>query len=491
MPDDGKQAVHIRHLPLYEVRHTMRAANLLYSAPGFVLRGPIYIIFLIVVSGFFYSIVATVDDRVTAPLELTADATTEQAPAGGYVRRIAVETGGRVQAFESVAEIQFRTRATMAESEEEALEQRRERLESEAEWQAREEEQLKQRLASLRESLQTSVENQKLLQEKIAAEEKDYQEQIAQAERQIEKLRTELEQAQQDIPTLETQLAIAREAYEQNQDLFERQLITKPELNQSLLAFQNAENALSDARARVRQIELSLEDAKAAPASLRRQKERRIMQHNEEILSLSDRISQLRYDIQQMSFQSEKEKEQLQDELDAIASDLEDVGTLIPGVRFEEGVAFLAPTYDGTVTEVHVEPGQQIASGVPLFSAVPDIEPLYAVVHVSNRNIGQIEVGDEVKIKYDTFPYQDWGIQTGYIRSIAPKPTAHPLYGSVYEVHVALEKETIRNIVDGIEKDLTLGLQGVAEIKTGEKRLIELIFAPISRWLRAGGGDDA
>jgi len=142
-----------------------------------------------------------------------------------------------------------------------------------------------------------------------------------------------------------------------------------------------------------------------------------------------------------------------------------------------------------------------------------------------------------VNIKYDAFPYQDFGIQKGSIQKISKRPAEGDKEGR-YEVQVRLVRTDIvkqkeerpladidpkagvvlaneyvgkggaeqrlpygdgTTITDTIKEDLlrggvtevqvvvkaeplTLGLQGFAEIKTGEQRLIETIFSPVSRF---------
>jgi hypothetical protein len=48
-------------------------------------------------------------------------------------------------------------------------------------------------------------------------------------------------------------------------------------------------------------------------------------------------------------------------------------------------------------------------------------------------------------------------------------------------VRVALHSETIAKRNER-PKQLEIGLEGVAEVKTGQKRFIELLFSPISRF---------
>jgi hemolysin D len=50
---------------------------------------------------------------------------------------------------------------------------------------------------------------------------------------------------------------------------------------------------------------------------------------------------------------------------------------------------------------------------------------------------------------------------------------------------VALELETITARASTVSKSLEIGLEGIGEVKTGEKRFIELFFAPASRFFQA------
>ena len=74
----------------------MKAARLLYSAPTYVLRGPIYLIFVITFAGLFYSFWGKVDDLVYCPgLELKAEITRVQSPKSGTVSQVFVAEIGR------------------------------------------------------------------------------------------------------------------------------------------------------------------------------------------------------------------------------------------------------------------------------------------------------------------------------------------------------------------------------------------------------------
>jgi hemolysin D len=58
-----------------------------------------------------------------------------------------------------------------------------------------------------------------------------------------------------------------------------------------------------------------------------------------------------------------------------------------------------------------------------------------------------------------------------------PQATAAVTGGLVFPVHIALSRETIR--VDGADVQLTPGMSVVAEVKTGNRRVIEYLLSPL------------
>ena len=64
---------------------------------------------------------------------------------------------------------------------------------------------------------------------------------------------------------------------------------------------------------------------------------------------------------------------------------------------------------DGTVSAQLVKPGQVVQSGQPLLSLLPAGDVLEAELFVPSRAIGFIERGDNVRLRYQAYPYQKFG----------------------------------------------------------------------------------
>ncbi len=162
--------------------------------------------------------------------------------------------------------------------------------------------------------------------------------------------------------------------------------------------------------------------------------------------------------------------------------------TLVPGVRYGDRMVNYKSILDGIVTRIHVSKGNVIGAGNDLVTMVSSMAPLEAVAYVQNQDIGQLRRGQPVKIKYFAYPFQEWGIQLGTISEISTKPSGEAGRESMYTIRVALDTEIITKKRTRPRK-LEMGLEGVAEVKTGEKRLISIVFSPFARFFEEPGGD--
>lgn len=431
------------------VRHPIKAATLLYSAPSFVLRGPIYIMFISLFAMLIYSIIATMDTLVVAPLKLQRQTITVSAVAGGLVETIAGAEGTVVTAGTPLATIQEKIRA-VATPEQEAIDR--------------------------------EIRNQ---QDRRDAAIRDYDFRLRQSQSQLEdlernlatsagtlsdrlgQLTVQLESSQRSRRNILQDLDSARANFARLQRLCELRDIPIVQCDQAQQRVSDLQRAATDAEAAARNIELSI-------ATTRRELE---------ASSSLGTIERLRKDIAKLA----EDREDVLMRIDERIADLErrrnEAQTLVAGVRYDNDRAYYSGVADGIVSAVHIQRGQLISPGMPLFTIVRSAAPLEARVLVFNKDIGLLTVGQNVQLKYFAYPFQEYGIQTGSVSEISTRPSTQPGENSRYVVRVALAKETIKGRT-GIEKPLEIGLEGMAEIKVGERRFIELLFAPAARFFR-------
>ena len=114
-------------------------------------------------------------------------------------------------------------------------------------------------------------------------------------------------------------------------------------------------------------------------------------------------------------------------------------------------------------------------------SIVPVGSELRAEIYVPTSAIGFLEVGQDVSLALDAFPYQRFGTMPARITAIASAPIAQATAQGdampVYIVTAALERDAVRAY--GQEEVLIAGMTLTARITTEEQSLIEWLFEPL------------
>jgi membrane fusion protein, hemolysin D len=162
----------------------------------------------------------------------------------------------------------------------------------------------------------------------------------------------------------------------------------------------------------------------------------------------------------------------------------------------------LTAPVDGTVQQlaIHTE-GGVVTPAQALLTIVPAGSPLEIEANISNRDIGFVSPGQEAAIKVDTFNFTKYGLLSGSVDAVSQdavmrerpidadsknrqtgaesessEPKGQEL---VYTARIKLDQAQMQ--VDGKQVNLTPGMAVTAEIKTGQRRIIEYLLSPLTR----------
>ena len=143
---------------------------------------------------------------------------------------------------------------------------------------------------------------------------------------------------------------------------------------------------------------------------------------------------------------------------------------------------------EGAVLRLAVNaPGAVVQDGDVLAELACAGETLQAEVSVAPAGTGRIQPGQLVRLLYDAFPYQRYGIRHGTVRWVSPASVTvkdRP----VFRVLVDLEEQAVR--VKGENRALMAGMGGRADVVVGRRSLVSYAFEPI-RMLRESLADRA
>lgn len=143
---------------------------------------------------------------------------------------------------------------------------------------------------------------------------------------------------------------------------------------------------------------------------------------------------------------------------------------------------------DGVVSSTLVTEGQPVDSGQTLASIIPSHSTLTARLLVPSKSIGFIEKGNPVSLRYQAFPYQQFGQHKGYVQAISMVPVmirdtkfnsskASQNEEALYIVDVALENQFI--LARGEKMPLMAGMVVEADIKYAKLPLYMWMFEPL------------
>ncbi|MFS1492395.1 HlyD family secretion protein [Vibrio splendidus] len=142
----------------------------------------------------------------------------------------------------------------------------------------------------------------------------------------------------------------------------------------------------------------------------------------------------------------------------------------------------------GIVASILAEEGHSVVNDQPLLILVPESEKAFVELYAPSRSIGFMKVGQKVRLRFDAFPYEKFGVQTGMITSVSKSSVAPEMIANrrliknnevegLYQIKVELSKPTIT--VYGREESLVSGMTVVGDIELDTRKIYEWILEPL------------
>lgn len=152
------------------------------------------------------------------------------------------------------------------------------------------------------------------------------------------------------------------------------------------------------------------------------------------------------------------------------------------GISSWEQQYLLTAPISGKITFMSVwSQNQNVTAGESVFVIAPSqgMQPIGKAL-LPIQGSGKVKIGQQVNIRLNNYPDQEFGYVKGIIRSISPVPTAE----DNYVVDIDLPKGLKTNY--GKELPLTREMKGSAEIITEDMKLIERLLAPLRKIISSG-----
>jgi len=152
---------------------------------------------------------------------------------------------------------------------------------------------------------------------------------------------------------------------------------------------------------------------------------------------------------------------------------------------------------DGVVKDMATHTvGTVTQPGTILMTLVPLTDTLRAEVWLQNQDVGFVRPGQDVKLKLTAFQFQKYGMVNGNVEHVAADArdagqqppgeqsasSANPL---TYRTLISLDDQKL--FTEMKSYDLFPGMQVMAEIKLGERSVLEYLLSPVRRAFHQAG----
>lgn len=289
---------------------------------------------------------------------------------------------------------------------------------------------------------------------------------------QITAQKAQIDQTQQEID-------LKQSTYKLNQELLVRAKTTLERLQDahqqgvvSLLQLEDAERSFIENQKLLEQTYTEIQHAKAE--QVRQQSTYESLVHEGEVTLL----------------ENQKQIEELQAQLIDIQAEVTQTKSQIQSLQLQLQQRILKSPIDGVLFQLPIKgPSAVVQPGELVAEIAPQNTPLILKTQMPSQESGFLRVGMPAKVKFDAYPFQDYGIIHGHVSWISPdskKVQVNQGEIEVFDVNITLDQHYIQTANKRIM--LTPGQTATAEVIVRQRRIIDFVLDPFKK-LQQGGLD--
>jgi hemolysin D len=223
--------------------------------------------------------------------------------------------------------------------------------------------------------------------------------------------------------------------------------------------------------------------------------QQRLQQSQAELQQTQSEIQKQRSTYQRLLREGElavlnnvKQTKELQAQISDIQAEIAQTQNQIKSLQYQWQQRILYAPVDGTIFQLPIQnPGAVVQPGTLIAQIAPKGARMVLRSQISSQDMGFLRVGLPVKVKFDAYPFQDYGIVPGRLTWIAPDSKTVQIGQSQQEIF-ELEVELAQPYIQAANKriPLTPGQTATAEVIIRQRRVIDFFTDPFKQ-LQKGG----
>jgi Multidrug resistance efflux pump len=187
----------------------------------------------------------------------------------------------------------------------------------------------------------------------------------------------------------------------------------------------------------------------------------------------------------QAQLEKEQKIQQLEMELNQAKSKIAETKTLLAQAKNKLKQRFIYAPVTGVISALNIQnTGEVVQPGETIAEVTPNHAPLVLEVSLPNREAGFVKTGMPVQVKFDAFPYQNYGVIPGKVVSISPDAKTDERLGVFYRVEVSIDRDSVK--ANNQTWKLKAGQTATAEIVIRQRSIADILLDPLKQ-LQKGG----
>jgi hemolysin D len=251
--------------------------------------------------------------------------------------------------------------------------------------------------------------------------------------------------------------------------------------DESQLAQEEALAEINQARKRLMEQQNSYERLRQQHKSDRKQSQFRLGEQKNSLRSLAEAGKLALLDTQ-------KQLQELEGQLSTLNSEIRQAETQIQDLSYQISQRTIRAPASGTLFQMpiktikdYVQPDQLVAQLAPAGSS------LLLKAQIPIRDSGSLKVGLPVKLKFEAYQFQSYGIVPGRLVSISPSSRIVQTpegQQEVFDLDIALEQTEVQS--QGKRIALKAGQTATAEIIVRQRKVIDFLIDPFRQLQKSG-----
>jgi HlyD family secretion protein len=285
-----------------------------------------------------------------------------------------------------------------------------------------------------------------------------------------------------------TSLKSARREVERFQQLFDEKVVAEVNLVEKRDIAQEREKIYQKAQSDIQQAQLNLVQQQNIYQRATRQTDADIKQAQLKLKEQQNNYKSLTYGGKLTLLRTQQQLKNIEKEIAGTQAEISQNQRQIQSLKFQLGQRILKAPVDGTVFLLFTpQPGSVVQPGKTLVEIAADTSRLIVRAQIATSESGSLRKGLPVQLKFDAYPFQEYGTMLGELFNISPTSSdIDTPQGKIaaYNLEILLKRDCIPTNSKCVP--LRAGDTAKVEIVLRQRRIIDFLLDPFKR-LQDGG----